>query len=377
MTNVDILYKMIDNGRQGKNIGLKTGLDKLDEYTGGLQKGIYTLIFGLSGAGKTAVCLYYYIYRPLKDNPKSDIKYIYFSLELSAELLLAKLLCLYLYEEFNVVISYSELMSWKDILTNEQYEYVKAGKKWLKSISEKLIIFDKTLTSKSFYHTIMSQLSLWGSFEEIDEGRRKIYIKNNPNQWVSVVVDHVGLITCSDGRTKKAEIDLMSQYAVTLKEKCQVSFFMLQQENRTSSDIDRIKAGLTESSSEGLKDTGNTFNDCEVCIGVYYPLKFKLKTWAGYEIINPDPSSEFKGLRDRCRGIQLIKNRHGASDKSIPVNFFGELGLFRALPEPDKITDYKQYIHLNGLKDSIVEDKDIEDKLDKKESNELNYSFKF
>ena len=54
MTNVDLLFDMIDTGRQGKNIGLKTGIEKLDKYTGGIQRGIYTLIFGLSGAGNVA-----------------------------------------------------------------------------------------------------------------------------------------------------------------------------------------------------------------------------------------------------------------------------------------------------------------------------------
>lgn len=51
MTNVDLLFKKIDDGRNGKNIGLSTGLPKLDGYTGGIQKSTYTLIYGLSGSG--------------------------------------------------------------------------------------------------------------------------------------------------------------------------------------------------------------------------------------------------------------------------------------------------------------------------------------
>ena len=50
MTNVDILYKTIEQGREGKNKGFSTGIQKLDEYTGGVRSGIYTLIFGLSGS---------------------------------------------------------------------------------------------------------------------------------------------------------------------------------------------------------------------------------------------------------------------------------------------------------------------------------------
>ena len=54
MNSVDILYKLIDNGRQGKNIGLSTGIPKMDKLVGGMQRGLYTLIFGSSGSGKSA-----------------------------------------------------------------------------------------------------------------------------------------------------------------------------------------------------------------------------------------------------------------------------------------------------------------------------------
>lgn len=51
MSVVDNLYTVIDNGRKGLNKGLSTGLTKLDKITGGVQKGVYTTIFGLSGTG--------------------------------------------------------------------------------------------------------------------------------------------------------------------------------------------------------------------------------------------------------------------------------------------------------------------------------------
>lgn len=100
----------------------------------------------------------------------------------------------------------------------------------------------------------MSLLEEWGSFTESADGRRKIYNKTNPEQYVIVVVDHVGLCVPETGNSKKQEIDLISQYAVNLRERCQVSFFMLQQENRNSANMDRRKMDMTECSSEDLKD---------------------------------------------------------------------------------------------------------------------------
>ena len=92
MNNVDLLFQKINEGRKGKNIGLSTGIPKLDKYTGGVQKIGYTLIFGLSGSGKSSFVLYSYIFRPLKDHPEKPQKMLYFSLEMGVDMLLAKLL---------------------------------------------------------------------------------------------------------------------------------------------------------------------------------------------------------------------------------------------------------------------------------------------
>lgn len=254
MTNVDFLYEAIDRGREGKNIGLSTGIPKLDAFTGGMQRGNYTLVFGLSGAGKSCWVLYNNIYRPLKDNPDKDIKIIYFSLEMSSNELLAKLLSLYIYEEYDFIIPFQDLMSWNKILDDKSYEYVKKGRSWLDSINDKLLIYDESLTSKSFYAIMMENLKNWGTFSKSTDGRRRIYTRNNPDQWIWIVIDHIGLCSPSPGQTKKQEIDDISSMAVKFREICKVSFYVLMQQNREASNMDRRKAELTELSDEDIKD---------------------------------------------------------------------------------------------------------------------------
>ena len=167
-------------------------------------------------------------------------------------------------------------------------------------------------------------------------------------------------------------MDLISQYAVTLRERCGVSFFVLQQENRNSANMDRRKMDMSESSAEDLKSSGNTYNDCEVCIAVYFPLKHKLKTHRGYPIIVENPQNNFIGMRDRYRNLLVIKNRLGASDKAIPVNFFGEIGYFQALPKADTIQDYTPYLHLESNPvDIISKDSEVKDE----EKQQITFSF--
>lgn len=83
-------------------------------------------------------------------------------------------------------------------------------------------------------------------------------------------------VTC-DGHTKKEEIDLISQYMVSLRERCGISFYVLQQENRNSASSDRMKMDLTDCSLDGLKDSGNTGNDLRQKINireVFYFINF-------------------------------------------------------------------------------------------------------
>ena len=116
--------------------------------------------------------------------------------------------------------------------------------------------------------------------------------------------------------------------------------------------------------------TGSTYNDCEICIGVYYPLKFKIKSHGNYPIIVEDNGQQggnsFIGLRDRYRALCLIKNRHGVNDKMIPCNFFGELGIFKELPNGKTITDYTPFMSLNQL-NNVIDKKDEAQQEPKKE----------
>lgn len=73
---------------------------------------------------KTNLLIYSYIYRILKDNPEKDITIVEYSLEVSAEIIYAKLLSLYIEETFNKKIPFTELLSKSLLLSDDRYEYV-------------------------------------------------------------------------------------------------------------------------------------------------------------------------------------------------------------------------------------------------------------
>ena len=109
---VDLLYKDIEDGIKGKNQGYSTGLEKLDSIIDGVTKQTYYVLFSNSGAGKTSLCLYSFIYRPLMEHlDDPNFKIVYFSLEMSPVMLLAKLLSTYIFEKYNLELSVKKILS--------------------------------------------------------------------------------------------------------------------------------------------------------------------------------------------------------------------------------------------------------------------------
>ena len=99
----DTLLKQIQVGREGKNVGYSMGLPKLESIVDGVIANSYSLVFSPSGTGKSSLALYAYIYRPLMEHLNdNNFKVFYASLEMSADLLFAKLLGMYIFEKYGI-----------------------------------------------------------------------------------------------------------------------------------------------------------------------------------------------------------------------------------------------------------------------------------
>ena len=115
-----------------------------------------------------------------------------------------------------------------------------------------LFILDVSVSANSIYRHTLQIAEKIGTFNQV--GTAKIYVPNNPNQLIIGVLDHFALARCEEGRTLKQEIDLISSYMVTLKRKLPLSWFVLMQQNRESSSMERRKADLSEPGLNDLKD---------------------------------------------------------------------------------------------------------------------------
>lgn len=336
MSHTSNLISLIDRGRNGDNHGLSLGMPKLENIIDGLTQETYYLIAAGTGNGKTSFMLHSFLYKALQDTEAcsdKDLQFIVFSLEMSAEQLLAKLLSIHIYENYGRQISYKELLSrGKDsTLSDADYELVRECIPFLESLEDRLIIHDGILNAEKYKKLIIEDLQKFGTF--IDEDT---YELNNKNQIIAVVTDHLGLLRPLPGRSKKEEIDTHSAYGVSFRNKCKISPINIMQFNRNANNAERLKQGLQEPDLSDLKESGSPSEDANVVLVLYNPFRSKLSTYRGYNI---------KELKDRFRSLLVLKNRFGPSDVAIGVGFYGKCGIFKELPSATNINDYEKYKH--------------------------------
>lgn len=345
MSFIDRLYHSVDQGRLGLNIGLPMGLPKVEAVVDGVQRKTYSLIFGTTGSGKTTFALYAYLYRPLMECMGTDkFKTIYYSLEMTGEILLAKLMSLFIYENYGVELSYKQIMSRQEILSEENYQIVLECRAWLEEVSKHIIIYDKGLNADIMYAHLIKYAKANGQFFESENNT--LYVPNVENQITNVIIDHIGLLRRANGRDKKSEIDLASNYLITLRNKCGFSPVVLMQTNRTSSSMDRRNAEMQELQLSDIKDSGGPSEDSEVVLGIFNPFREKMSRYKGYNI---------RELKDKFRAVQILKSRLGEADKSIGVNFFGSIGYWRDMPKADEIAESEYHLYT-----SLIEQPELE-----------------
>ena len=359
------LLHQIEIGRLGNSWGYSMGLPKLEGIIDGVSRGVYTLLFSGTGSGKTTLALYSYIYKPIMEHINDEnFRVSYFSLEMSAEMLFAKLLSIYIFEKYKIELSTKELLSKKRnySLSEENYNIVKECTPWLRRIEQLITVYDKSLNAEILYTCLMEELKNNGKFEETSS--RKIYTPNNENLTHLVVIDHLSLVRKSKSRSLKEEMDLISSYLVTLRNMCKISPLVIMQANRDSTSMDRRKAGFDNFQISDIKDTGNPSQDAEIIISIFNPYKEKLATCRDYDI---------KQLKYNFRLITVLKNRYGESDVEDACAFYGKCGLFKEMPRPDAIYDYCKYedpkwileespsnipdIKVDNIKEEIVKNK--------------------
>lgn len=373
MTAVDLFYQKVEEGKKGNNMGIPSGFPKLDKYIYGIQRRFMSVVMADSGAGKSSTAIFMYIYQPLRyslEHPEIPINILALSFEMSKEVLLAKLLSLYILDTYHVDVSYAEIFSLDGIVSEEKLRYIYDAREWLNKVDEKLTIYDTPLTSTGVYNIVRAWAGYFGRFETTDNG--EVYIKNNSNQYLITILDHCKLLR-NNGNGIKHEIDETAKHFVYFRNLCDMTICAVQQANRQFKSMDRRNSEHNYLELQDAQDTADMTQAAEIVIGVYYPFREKRAKCEGYDI---------KKLRDNFRLIQLLKGRFGQSDVVEGCIFQGRIGYFKELdpPEDGKRYDYDKVLSMDYLFEKFDNEqrfKKIEEKepeTDEEQNLEFNFS---
>ena len=344
---VKSLLEYIERGKSGKNIGISTGLPVIDSLIYGIQRRyLYTVGADTSG-GKTTFALDIFIYNLLKNAGDKKVKILYYSFEMSSDVLFAKLLSRHIWDEYKEVVTYEDVLSLTKSISDKHIDLIHKSVDWLNELNTHLTIYDKSLNPNGIYATTKEWLKQFGIFEPVGE-HKETYIENDPELYKVILIDHVGLI--GGQGTKKERIDLTVDYLIYFRNKCNISGVLIQQLNRNAKSMDRKLNNYELIQLDDFKDTSGTTDGSEVVIALYYPYREKIARCEGYPIQNI--------LKNRFRLCQILKNRYGRSDVNKGLIFYGEIGMFQELPRPDEIGDYEPYLNLDYQKQQQIDEKE-------------------
>jgi replicative DNA helicase len=325
----------VNNGKKGKNVGISTGLNKLDNLIYGIQKKYLYLIGSDSGAGKSSFVIDIFLYNLFKNNKNNKIEILLYSFEMDVNVIFAKLSSLYIYDTYHVVINYGDILSLSSPINDLYYSYVLSSVEWIKTIVNHITIYDKPLSPTAIYGTCKEWLSKFGEFIRLGE-HKEDYIEKDSDIYKIVIIDHLGLI--SGPESKKQKMDTVSDYFIYFRNKCKITGVFIQQLNRNSKSVERKTNGYELLDNADLSDSSVPAQASETILLLYYPYREKIPRVEGYPIQNV--------LKHKFRLLQCTKNRFGQADKNIGLVFHGEIGLFKELPKPEDISDYSKYIML-------------------------------
>lgn len=339
---------MMEAGLSGRLLTVPTKLTKYDEYVYGTRQGCYYLYGGETGTGKTRfvrdkhVYTPYDFYKQIGDPARFDFNVLDFSLEISAQENMACAISRKLYLEHKLVIPPERLFSWGGNLEPSTLEKVKALTPYFEEFEKKLFVIDEETTPTRFHDVLLAYAKKHGKFKK--EGafisECEGYEPNNPNLYTMVIVDTINLADVEpphDG--VKSSIDRISRICVWFRNKCGFTPIIIQQFNAEISAVDRSRYGIKTPLLRDFEDSKRTTKDANVVFGIFDPqrhMKEDESHFMGYDI---------NTLRSWFRSLHLLKHRNGQSNKFIPLQYKGAVGIFEQLPEAKNMTpqDYAAY----------------------------------
>lgn len=333
------LKKEVDAGLAGKNDGIPMGFNRLNKHIG-IRRGMYFLIGGNTGSGKTSFIDDAFVLNPFdwyitQKDPKIKLRVIYRSMERPKTYKFAKWVSRKIFLDHGIIIPVGRLLGWTDKMSKDEHDLFLMYEDYMNSISDVITIIDGPENPVGIAKELKVHAEENGEIVQVDK-YNKIYVPNDPTEVTIVVIDHIGLLkTTSAQPTKKEAIDKMSDELRYARDFFGYTPVVVSQFNRSISNIVRLKNGDVEPQLEDFSESSSTQNDADVVLALFDPMRYKVEDTTKYalsKLKDADGAKYFRSLR-------LIKNSYGSDDLRIGLGFLGQIGMFKELKRAEQMTD--------------------------------------
>ena len=340
--------RYIEDGKKGDNIGYTYSVDKLNKYIK-IWQGRYYLIFALSGVGKSKFVYHQHIFnvidQQINDNTMDNLHIDLYSLEISPVTVMGIMLIFYLKKYKNILTDTNQLFSYEGTINDKLQKYINDENtlEYMNKFESYLTIYT-TLQFPILIKNTELQLRKTGTLIKKDN-LIDSYTPNNSKQLYQIIIDHISLIKPLKSKNLYESISVVSKYLFAIRDLVKITPVIIQQvkTNRSKKPEEMLLPG-----HEDLRDSPETFQDCDIGVVIGNPFYHKIKYYNGYKIYPAIDAAQ--GLQDRFRIIEIRKSRYSSgANHTIPVLFVGEASMYANIKEPLELKE-PDYIKINNIK---------------------------
>jgi hypothetical protein len=352
--SLEELCRIIDSKQERADSGIIDYVPILLEHVRdrmpGFVKGGLGIITANSGVGKSKIskALFVNILADIYSMPESiDYVCIWFALEESEEEFWTSVLSYLLNYVHGLRVSPSKLSSvgksldpeirklCDDSRVVELYAYIKSRVRVCESIYNPYGIYFAVRAfawSRGKFYLDNVELTEEDQLRTIGYNRYEPY---NPNEVISIVVDHVSLMTKEQSHDNLLDAirQFSNEYCLKKMAKVLKYVVVLVQQQKGDGDLVQttsrgdVQTILMEPSTAKLGDCKYTERDARWILGIFNPFEYGIATYQGYDITK---------LRDSARFLQILKDRDfGNAGSRISIVFFGACNRIAKLPAAD------------------------------------------
>ncbi len=343
MNDFDDLMDEIERGRNGHNLGLSMGHDRLNRYIG-IRKRIYSLIFGPTGSGKSAFVHSSFILNPYEDLKDKNVKFkvFLFSMERNRKYIIAKWTSRKIFLDTGYLIPISKMLGWwKEKIDDKERDLIKSCKGYITDLRKYVEIIDGAQNPTGIYKYLKNYAEdpANGKVERVSEFH-STYTPVNPGEIIIPIIDHIGLTKSekTDGHmmNKKEAIDKVSEYMQLARDFWGYSPVVVSQVNRDLSNPIYQKMGSFEPTIDNAKESGRPGEDSDCVISVWDPRRYN-STDESYDITKFIDTSNGANY---FRKVKILKNTYGEDSIGCGMAFHGATGEFKELFRPKEMEGF-------------------------------------